>query len=113
MRNPIENLGDYNKVRIALQNAGGDLDVLYKQIGDAAVAKKAPGLLAVGSIVGAGLAWLCYQGHSILKRRKDAVTNEPMLKEQLNTIIQEEQTKALDNPVADIQTNTDEEIDLT
>ena len=35
----IENLGDYNKARLALQEVGGNLDTLYKQVGDTAVAK--------------------------------------------------------------------------
>ena len=49
----IENLGDYNKVRIDLQNAGGNLDILYGKIGATAVAKAAPALLAAG-------AWIFY-----------------------------------------------------
>lgn len=53
MSSRIENLGDYNKVRIDLQNAGGDLNVLYGKIGATAVAKAAPVLL----FAGAGILW--------------------------------------------------------
>lgn len=38
----IKNLDDYNDVRIALQNADGNKEKLYKMIGDVAVAKAAP-----------------------------------------------------------------------
>lgn len=55
MRNPIENLGDYNRARIDLQAKNGDLDALYKDVGDTAVAKATPGLILLGATVGIGL----------------------------------------------------------
>lgn len=57
MRNPIENLGDYNRMRIDLQEKDGDLDALYKDVGDTAVAKAAPGLIILGATIGIGL-WI-------------------------------------------------------
>lgn len=48
MSSRIENLGGYNKVRIDLQNVGGDLDILYRKIGATAVAKAALPLLVTG-----------------------------------------------------------------
>ena len=45
MRNQIENLGDYNRLKIDLQEKDGDLDALYKEVGDTAVAKAAPRLI--------------------------------------------------------------------
>lgn len=49
MRNPIENLGDYNKARIDLQAKNGNLDALYKDVGDTAVAKAAPRLILLSA----------------------------------------------------------------
>ena len=39
MSNQIQNLGDYNKVRIDLQKAGGSREKLYQSIGKAEVEK--------------------------------------------------------------------------
>lgn len=49
MSNRIENLGDYNKVRIDLQNAGGDLDILYGKIGATAGCKSSSGVIGCRS----------------------------------------------------------------
>ena len=58
----INNLGDYNKVRIALQAANGCKDTLYKKIGDTAVSKAAPKLLLKGGLIGGGLLVLGFVG---------------------------------------------------
>lgn len=47
----IKNLGDYNDVRIALQNADGNKEKLYKMTGDVAVAKAAPKYMTIGGAV--------------------------------------------------------------
>ena len=61
MSSRIENLGDYNKVRIDLQNAGGELNVLYGKIGTTA-----------------------------LRKRKELIKHEPELKEQFKEAVQSE-----------------------
>ena len=80
----IENLGDYNKARLALQEVSGNLDTLYKQVGDTAVAKAAPSLLLRGGIVGAGICGVVIlvgnQTIRFLKARKQLIENEPALK---------------------------------
>ena len=86
MSSRIENLGDYNKVRIDLQNAGGDLNVLYGKIGATAVAKAAPVLL----FAGAGILWAGQKGAQFLKRRKELIEHEPELKEQFKEAVQAE-----------------------
>ena len=86
MSNRIENLGDYNKVRIDLQKAGGDLNVLYGKIGATAVAKVAPALL----IAGAGILWAGQKGVQFLKKRKELIEHEPELKEQFKEAVQSE-----------------------
>ena len=63
MSSRIENLGDYNKVRIDLQNAGGNLDILYGKIGATAVAKAAPALL----VAGAGIFYISQKGVQLFK----------------------------------------------
>ena len=78
MSSRIENLGDYNKVRIDLQNAGGNLDILYGKIGATAVAKAAPALL----VAGAGIFYISQKGVQLFKKRKEMIKNEPELKKQ-------------------------------
>ena len=86
MSNRIENLGDYNKVRIDLQNAGGDLDILYGKIGATAVAKAAPVLLAAG----AGIFYIGQKSVQFFRKRKELVKNESELKKQVIEVIQTE-----------------------
>ena len=50
--NRLENLGDYGVVVKELHNCGGSAAQLYKDIGDTAVAEKAPELLTKGGIIG-------------------------------------------------------------
>ncbi len=85
MRNPIENLGDYNRAREALQEAGGSLKALYKSVGDTAVSKATPKILFIGGVIGAsllGLAYAGYKGVCFLKDRKRKIANEPALKKE-------------------------------
>lgn len=86
MSSRIENLGDYNKVRIDLQNAGGDLNVLYGKIGATAVAKAAPALM----FAGAGILWAGQKGVQLLRKRKELIKHEPELKEQFKEAVDEE-----------------------
>lgn len=82
MGNPIENLGDYNRARIDLQAKNGDLDALYKDVGDTAVAKAAPGLILLGATVGIGLWNMGKKGIRFIKERKNKIKNEPALKKR-------------------------------
>ena len=86
MSSRIENLGDYNKVRIDLQNAGGNLDILYGKIGATAVAKAAPALLAAG----AGIFYISKKGVQLFKKRKEMTKNEPELKKQFKEALETE-----------------------
>lgn len=86
MSSRIENLGDYNKVRIDLQNTGGDLNVLYGKIGVTAVAKAAPALM----FAGAGILWAGQKGVQLLRKRKELIKHEPELKEQFKEAVQSE-----------------------
>lgn len=86
MSSRIENLGDYNKVRIDLQNAGGDLNVLYGKIGATAVAKAAPALM----FAGAGILWAGQKGVQLLRKRKELIKHESELKEQFKEAVQSE-----------------------
>lgn len=82
MGNPIENLGDYNRARIDLQAKNGDLDALYKDVGDTAVAKAAPGLILFGVTVGIGLWNLGKKGIRFMRDRKQKLRNESALKKE-------------------------------
>jgi hypothetical protein len=97
MSNPIKNLGDYNKIREDLQAVGGNIEVLYKNAGDTAVAKAAPKLLAKGGIVGAslilGVIGTAYGGNKLfrlLKDRKAKLENEPTLKKEFIEAVEAE-----------------------
>ena len=97
MRNPIENLGDYNKAREALQAAGGSLGTLYKSVGDTAVSKAAPKLLFKGGVIGAsllGIAYVGYKGICFMKDRKQKIENEPVLKKEFVEAIEAELLKS-------------------
>ncbi len=78
MSNRIENLGDYNKVRIALQEAGGSRDKLYDKIGTTAVMKAAPVLM----LAGAGILYAGQKCFHFFKKRKEMIKGEPELKKQ-------------------------------
>lgn len=85
MGNPIENLGDYNRVRIDLQEKNGDLDALYKDVRDTAVVKAAPGLMLKGAIISSIIRILLdgvYKGFHFMKKRKEKLKNEPALKKK-------------------------------
>ena len=81
---PLDNLGDYNDVRMDLQAFNGCKDALYKAIGDNAIAKAAPSLLVKGGLVGgavvAGLSLTAYVANKLYKNKKKAIQEEPTLK---------------------------------
>lgn len=96
----IENLGDYNDVRILLQKFGGDKEKLFKHIGDVAVAKKSPKLLTRGGIIGGsivlavgGTIWAGKKGLDYIKDRKAKIKSEPELKEIFNEMVDAEQAE--------------------
>lgn len=108
MNNPINNLGDYNKLRIALQAAGGSKEILYQQIGDTAIAKAAPKLLVKGGAMGAGAVLVAfgtaYGGNKLykfFKDRKEKLEKEPALKKEFFEAIEAESTEVkLVEPIA-------------
>ena len=88
--NPLENLGDYNIVRNDLFNCGGDVDKLYKDIGDTAVAEKTPALLAKGGVIGGVIVLIIgfgtqaiIKGIRFMKGRKKLIAEKPQLEQQL------------------------------
>lgn len=98
MGNPIENLGDYNRARIDLQAKNGDLDALYKDVGDTAVAKAAPGLILLGVTVGIGLWNLGEKGLHFIKDRKHKLKNEPALKKKFVETVSESSNMDTEEP---------------
>lgn len=102
MGNPIENLGDYNKMRIDLQARNGDLDALYKDVGDTAVAKVAPYLIVFGLAMGMVISKM---GNDIIKK----IRNEPALKKRFKEEVMTEPLKAKLNDHVN-QTSHDNEV---
>lgn len=97
MRNLIEILGDYNKVREDLQASGGNLDTLYKSVGDTAVSKATPELLLNGGVIGVsllGIVYFGYKGICFMKDRKQKIENEPGLKKEFVETIEAEASKS-------------------
>lgn len=97
MKNPFENLGDYNKAREDLQAAGGNLEALYKSVGNTAVSKATPKLLFKCGVVGASLlviAYVGYKGICFMKDRKQKIENEPVLKKNFVETIEAEASKS-------------------
>lgn len=97
MGNPIQNLGDYNIVREALQAVGGNKEILYKSIGDTAVAKAAPKIFRKGTLIGSaitagliGASFLGYKGYAFLRDRRQKIENEPALKKEFAEAIETE-----------------------
>jgi len=96
MRNRIENLGDYNRAREAVQAAGGSLEALYKSVGDTAVSKATPKILFKGGVIGVSLLGIAYVGHKgicFMKDRKQKIENEPNLKKEFVETIEVEASK--------------------
>ena len=89
---PLDNLGDYNDVRIDLQKFNGCKDALYKAIGDNAVNQAAPGLLVKGGLGGAvimaSLGVVAYFGNKLYKNRKKAINEEPEIKAAFDEMVE-------------------------
>ena len=89
---PLDNLGDYNDVRIDLQRFNGCKDALYKAIGDNAVNQATPGLLIKGGLGGAavmaGLGFVAYIGNKLYKNRKNAINEEPIIKTAFDEMVE-------------------------
>ena len=83
-----------------LQESNGDINMLYKDIGDAAVAKAAPELMLEGGIIGSVLTVLLgvisilgYKGTRFIKARNEKIRKEPALKEEFIEIVKTESLK--------------------
>jgi len=105
MKNPIENLGDYNIAREAVKAFGGSWDTVYKNIGDTAVAKATPRIFRKGGIVGSlvtagviGASYLGYKGYCFMKDRKQKIENEPNLKKEFNEALKSESPMENEEP---------------
>lgn len=71
------------RMRIDLQEKDGDLEALYKDVGDTAVAEAALGLI-LGGVMGSavavllgGISILGCKGFQLMKKRKEKLKNEP------------------------------------
>lgn len=61
MSKRIENLGNYNTIRLMLQKKGGDLSALMKDIKNVGAREALPKQLSAGIFVGVGGAYVAYK----------------------------------------------------
>lgn len=107
MGNRIENLGDYNRVRLDLQAKGGDLNALYDEIRRTAVAEATPKLIFKGCAIASficGTVFFIPKAIRFIKERNEKINNEPVLKKQFVEMLQTDYTiqdneKCLDDEV--------------
>ena len=100
MSYPLDNLGDYNKVRDDLKRMGGSVEKLYKAIGDNAVNKQAPGIFRNGVLTGCAgtaafftLAYGGYKGVKYLLGCKQALKEEEQLKAFFVATVKKQKTE--------------------
>lgn len=104
MAYPLDNLGGYNDMRNALKEVNGNVETLFKNIGDAAVAKERPEIFnegyqkgfGIGVSIGVGICSIMYGGYSYYKNKKNerkALKAEPKLKEELTKTIENTSAK--------------------
>jgi len=100
----INNLGDYGKITKDLKAAGGSARILYKSIGDTAIAKASPKLLLKGGGIGAGalalLGLAVYGGYKLknyISGRKQIIENEPVLVEEFTKAVEADVLSELEN----------------
>lgn len=94
MGSRIENLGDYNKVRLDLQAKGGNLNALYDEIRKTAVSEATPKLMLRGGAIVSLIYGTIFlipkvpKAIRFMKERKEMIKNEPTLKKQFVETLQ-------------------------
>ena len=90
----LDNLGDYNIVRDALHERGGDAARLFREIGETAVAKERPAILwegacyaTLGILLLETVAFLGIEGYHIISRKngdKKMIQREDTLRDEFS-----------------------------
>lgn len=86
MAYPLDNLGDYNVVINDLKEADGNVEILYKNIKNTAVAKEKPRIFKEGCLTGTVICAAIYGVCKYYKYKKDkkkALQTESKLKDEL------------------------------
>lgn len=105
MAYPLDNLGGYNDVRNDLKGVGGSVDVLYQNIGDAAVDKARPEIFKEGFSwgtltgigIGMGIISAIYGGYRYYENKKyekKARKAELQLQEELTATVEDSSVKS-------------------
>ena len=87
MANRIENLGDYNQMRMDLQLFGGDLDALYNCVGEIFVEKAKPKHFLMGAVLGIAGIKLLETGKKYLIERRKLLRKEPEIKKAFTEVV--------------------------
>lgn len=90
MSKRIENLGNYNTIRLMLQKKGGDLSALMKDIKNVGAREALPKQLSAGIFVGVGGAYVAYKISEHIKNRRQLRDKE--LEERLESVLATENT---------------------
>lgn len=88
----IENLGDYNTVRIMIQKKNGNLPALIKEYKDIGAHEALPKQLGIGALIGASILlggqYAAKKAAKYVKKHKqEKIEREKVLKEDLETVL--------------------------
>ncbi|XKH58545.1 hypothetical protein LG293_15950 (plasmid) [Citricoccus nitrophenolicus] len=91
----MSNLGRYQDITAIAKQAGG-VDSMLRAVGEGAVAKAAPSLLAKGGAVGAGLVAAGWAGSELWRRRKERLAKAEAAEQEIRAAVTEEDQQGHD-----------------
>ena len=94
----IENLGDYNTVRVMLQEKNGDLGALIKEFKEIGALETLPKHIGTGILIGAPIGAACVfavtKVSNYIEKRKEAKIKEAELKKKLEEALEPEENSS-------------------
>lgn len=94
----IENLGDYNTVRVMLQGKNGDLNALISEFKEIGALEALPKHIRTGILIGAPIGgagvFAIIKVSDYIKKRKQAKIKEAELKAELEKTLESEEVSS-------------------